>query len=65
MSDTDSTTMSDHLKHGIDAAAAGTAFASLTGYLPSIASLLSIVWLAIQIYEWAKRKRERNDDEAC
>jgi hypothetical protein len=56
--------MNDQLKHGLDAAAAGTAFASLTGLLPSIASLLSIVWLVIQITEWARKKRERKSDAA-
>jgi sorbitol-specific phosphotransferase system component IIC len=49
--------MHENVKHGLDAAAAGTAFASLTGLLPSVASLLSIIWLVIQIIEWARKKR--------
>lgn len=44
--------MHDNFKHGIDAVAAGTAFASLAGWLPSIASVLSIIWLSIQIGNW-------------
>lgn len=54
--------MHENVKHGLDAAAAGTAFASLTGLLPSIASLLSIIWLAIQIFEWVRKKRKGIDD---
>jgi hypothetical protein len=45
-------TVHDNLKHGIDAAAAGTAFASLAGLIPSLASVLSIIWLSIQIGNW-------------
>ena len=56
--------MNDQVRHGLDAAAAGTAFASLAGILPSIASLLSIIWLVIQIIEWARKKRERKNDAA-
>jgi hypothetical protein len=46
----------DHAKHAIDAGAAATAFASLVGWLPSIASLLSIVWLSIQIGGWVHKQ---------
>ena len=48
--------MHDHIKHGLDATAAATAFASFLGWLPSIAALLSIIWLAIQIGEWMWKK---------
>jgi hypothetical protein len=56
--------MHDNIKHGLDAAAAGTAFASLAGWLPSIASTLSIVWLLIQIGSWARKtfRQEGSDD---
>lgn len=47
--------MSDEVRHGLDAAAAATAFSALVGWLPSVASLLSIVWLAIQIGTWVKK----------
>jgi hypothetical protein len=48
--------MHDHIKYGLDATAAATAFASFLGWLPSIAALLSIVWLSIQIGEWLYKK---------
>lgn len=48
--------MTDHVRHGLDAAAAGTAFATFFGWLPSIASLLSVIWLLIQIFEYARKK---------
>jgi hypothetical protein len=50
--------MNDHVRYGLDAAAAATAFSSLVGWLPSMASLLSIIWLLIQIYEWARKKKD-------
>jgi hypothetical protein len=48
--------MHDHVKLGLDATAAATALASFVGWLPSIAALLSIVWLSIQIGEWMWKK---------
>lgn len=48
--------MHDHIKHGLDATAAATAFASFLGWLPSIAAGFSIIWLSIQIGEWAWKK---------
>lgn len=53
--------MNEHFRQWLDATAAGIAAATMAGILPSIASLLSIVWLTIQIYEWAKKKRGGND----
>jgi hypothetical protein len=50
--------MTDQVRHGLDAAAAATAFSSLVGWLPSVASLLSVIWLLIQIFEWARKKRD-------
>lgn len=56
--------MNQHVKHGLDVAAAGGAFASFAGWLPVllsiVASVLSIVWLTIQITDWYfKRKAAR------
>jgi hypothetical protein len=48
--------MHDHIKHGLDATAAGAAFASWLGWLPQIAALFSIIWLSIQIGEWIYKK---------
>ena len=45
----------------VDAVAYGTAGAALMGYLPTglaiVASLLSILWLGIQIYAWWEARR--------
>lgn len=53
----------DHLKTAIDGISAGTAVATLAGWLPSVAALLTIVWSAIRIWEsrtvqgWVARLR--------
>lgn len=41
----------DQTKHILDALSIGAAFATLIGWLPSIAALLSIVWSLIRIWE--------------
>lgn len=55
--------MDQHVKHGLDAAAAGAAFASFAGVLPvvlaCIASTLSIVWLTIQITDWYFKRKAK------
>jgi hypothetical protein len=47
--------MSDMASHpvarALDVLAAGSIIGSIMGYLPAIASILSIVWFCIQIYE--------------
>jgi hypothetical protein len=53
----------DHIKHWLDAGAAATAFASLIGWLPHIASALSILWLCIQIYDRFTRKKKERANE--
>jgi hypothetical protein len=40
-----------HLKHILDDASIGIVIATLFGWLPAVAALLSIVWTAIRIYE--------------
>ena len=48
-----------------DLAAVGTVAATIVGWLPSIAGLLSVVWFCIQIYEsrsfqgWLSRSKDR------
>jgi chromate transport protein ChrA len=55
--------MSDHFKPVADAASLGTVVATLGGWLPSIAALISIIWGVIRIYEtktvqgWLTRRR--------
>lgn len=41
----------DHIKTAIDGATIGTTLATLAGWLPSIAALVSIVWGCIRILE--------------
>lgn len=43
--------MDEQTKDMLDVAAASTAIASLAAWLPPTASLLTIVWLGIRIYE--------------
>lgn len=50
-------------KHILDGAAAGASFASFIGWLPDvlacIASLLSIVWLTMQITDWYLKRKAK------
>lgn len=56
------------VKHVVDVASISTVIASLVGWLPSVAALLSIVWSVIRIYEsqtiqsWLRKKR--NDQQS-
>ena len=43
--------MVEETKQAIDVAAASTAVLSLAAWLPPTASILTIVWLGIRIYE--------------
>ena len=43
--------MIDSTKEVLDVAAASTAVASLAAWLPPTASILTIIWLGIRIYE--------------
>ena len=43
--------MDEQTKDMLDVAAASTAVASLAAWLPPTASLLTIIWLGIRIYE--------------
>ncbi len=55
----------DGLKHGLDALSIFTLLGSLISMLPAVASLLTIVWTVIRIYETATVQRmvgrERKD----
>jgi chromate transport protein ChrA len=42
---------SEHAKSLVDVGSVGTLVATLAGWLPSIAALLTIAWTAIRIYE--------------
>lgn len=41
----------EHLKTAADVASVGTVVATLAGWLPSVAALLTIIWTAIRIIE--------------
>jgi len=43
--------MVEETKQVMDVAAASTAFLTMTAWLPPVASLLTIVWLGIRIFE--------------
>jgi hypothetical protein len=47
------------VRYTLDAIAGVTAIASLAQILPPIAAALSIIWLCIQIGEWALRKMRK------
>lgn len=38
-------------KNGADAGSVGVMLAAFMGYLPDVAALLTVVWLAIRVYE--------------
>jgi len=43
--------MNESTKHVIDAASFSTALATVAGWLPSVAAVVTIVWTGIRIYE--------------
>lgn len=43
--------MTEETKQAVDVIAASTGVASLVAWLPPIASLLTIIWLGLRIYE--------------
>jgi hypothetical protein len=57
--------MSNTAKHIIDAASIGGTIATLAGWLPPIAALVSILWVCFQFYHsdpvtrWRKEKRRK------
>ena len=59
----------EQVKHVADAISIGTIVATIAGWLPAIAALVSIVWGCIRVFEtrtvqrWlGKRPRTRRDD---
>lgn len=46
--------MSDNNSHIFDWAAVGTAVATLAGWLPPVAALLSVIWLLVQLHDRCK-----------
>lgn len=48
--------MGDNVKHIADGAAALAAFGALAQLLPPLASLLTIVWMTLRIYDWVEAR---------
>jgi len=48
---TETTSLKDHVKLVADGASISTVVATVAGWLPEIAALVSIVWGCIRIYE--------------
>jgi hypothetical protein len=46
--------MTEDIKAVADMGATGTAFGSVVGILPDVAAVLSIIWVLIRIFEWAR-----------
>jgi hypothetical protein len=44
--------LGDNVKHIADGIAAVAAFGTLLQFLPPLASLLTIVWMTLRIYDW-------------
>lgn len=44
--------LEDNVKHIADGAAALAAFGALAQVLPPLASLLTIIWMSLRIYDW-------------
>lgn len=53
--------MGENVKHFVDATAALAAVGALVNILPPLASLLTIVWMGLRIFDWfeARFKGER------
>lgn len=54
--------LSDSTKHLLDSLSAITAVASLLQWLPAVASLFTIVWTGIRIYDRFKKKTDSQKD---
>jgi len=54
------------LKHVLDGASILTVIGTLVEFLPAVSAVLSIVWVAIRIYETetVKKLMNRKDDDA-
>jgi hypothetical protein len=48
--------LGDNVKHIADGIAAVAAFGTLLQFLPPLASLLTIVWMTLRIYDWVEAR---------
>jgi hypothetical protein len=48
--------LGDNVKHIADGLAVAAAFGTLVQFLPPLASLLTIVWMTLRIYDWIEAR---------
>jgi hypothetical protein len=48
--------MGENVKHFADATAAVAAFGALVQILPPLASLLTIIWMGLRIFDWVEAR---------
>lgn len=48
--------LGENVKHIADGVAAVAAFGTLVQFLPPLASLLTIIWMALRIYDWLEAR---------
>lgn len=48
--------LGDNVKHIADGLAVAAAFGTLVQFLPPLASLLTIVWMTLRIYDWVEAR---------
>ena len=48
--------LGDNVKHIADGLAVAAAFGTLVQFLPPLASLLTIVWMSLRIYDWSEAR---------
>jgi hypothetical protein len=48
--------LGENVKHIADGIAAAAAFGTLLQFLPPLASLLTIVWMTLRIYDWVEAR---------
>jgi len=48
--------LGDNVKHMADGVAAVAAFGTLVQFLPPLASLLTVIWMSLRIYDWLEAR---------
>ena len=48
--------LGDNVKHIADGLAVAAAFGTLVQFFPPLASLLTIVWMSLRIYDWVEAR---------
>jgi hypothetical protein len=50
------------LQTGLNWTSIGATVATIAGWLPNIAALLSIIWLSLQIFSWFEKRRSKKKE---